>query len=153
MPAGELYIKNTSGNYVDAYTTYGLSLTDGALSALLTPPPIKELIESTYRKQAGKIVIMKDVVPSDRDLTLQVHITASSKADFISKYKAFCNVLAKGKVEMYTSHLSGVYYRFIYVSCVQFSEFMGRMAKFSLKLNEPDPTNRGASDKNTSYVD
>lgn len=153
MATGVLYIKNASGNFVDAYTTWGLSLSESALSSLLTPPPLKELIESTYRKKAGKIVILKDAVYADRDLTLQVHITASSKSDFLSKYNAFCSVLATGRVEMFTSLNAGVYYRFIYVSCTQFSEFMGKMAKFSLRLNEPDPTNRGSVDKNTSFVD
>ena len=153
MPAGQLYIKNASGSFVDAYTTWGLSLTNGSLAALMTPPPIKELIESTYRKKAGKIVILKDAVYADRDVNLQFNITASSKTAFLDKYKSFCTVLATGRVEMYTSLMPGVYFRFIYVSCTQFSEFMGRLAKFSLKLNEPDPTNRGSSDKNTSYVD
>lgn len=148
MPRGELYIRNKSGNFVDAYTTWGLSLTDGALSALMTPPPIKELIESTYRKKPGKVVILKDVQPMDRDLTLQVHITAPDKATFYSRYAGFCEVLATGRVELYTSHQPNVYYRFIYVSCSQFSQFVERIAKFSLKLNEPDPTNRGVTDKN-----
>ena len=153
MATGVLYIKNASGNFVDAYTTWGLSLSESALSSLLTPPPLKELIESTYRKKAGKIVILKDAVYADRDLTLQVHITASSKSEFLSRYNSFCSVLATGRVEMFTSLNAGVYYRFIYVSCTQFSEFMGKMAKFSLRLNEPDPTNRGSVDKNTSFVD
>ena len=153
MPAGQLYIKNTSGSYVDAYTTWGISLTDSSLAALMTPPPIKELIESTYRKKAGRIVIMKDAVYADRDVSLQMHLTAASKSEFLSRYQSFYNVLAKGKVELQTTLMPGVYFRFIYVSCVQFSEFMGRMAKFSLKLNEPDPTNRAATDKNTSFVD
>lgn len=153
MPKGELFIKNKSGNYVDAYTTWGLSLTDGALSALMTPPPIKELIESTYRKKAGKVVIMKDVVPSDRDLTLQVHITAPDKTTFFSRYQAFCEILAKGRLELYTSHQPNVYYRFIYVSCQQFTQFVERIAKFTLKLNEPDPTNRGVTDANTGIID
>jgi hypothetical protein len=148
MPTGELFIKDKNGNWKDAYTNWGLSLTDGALSALMTPPPIKALIESTYRKKAGKVVIMKDVKPADRDLTLPVHFTAKTKADFYSRYSAFCEILQTGKLEIKTSHQPTIVYRFIYVSCQQFSQFVERIAKFVLKLNEPDPTNRGETDAN-----
>lgn len=144
MPKGELFI-----NGKDAYDSFGLSLTDGALSALMTPPPIKELIESTYRKRPGKVVIPKDVVLDSRDLNLEMHITAPNRTSFLSRYNSFCNELKGGVLVINTSFQPGVYYRMIYVSCTQFSQFIGQLAKFSLKLNEPDPTNRGQTDKNT----
>jgi len=144
MPAGELFI-----NGKDAYTTYGVSLTDGGLSALMTPPPMKELIESTYRKKHGKVIIPKDVKMDSRDINLEMHLTAPDKATFFSRYSAFCSELAKGVLTINTKYLSGVYFRVIYLSCTQFTEFVQEMAKFTLKLNEPDPSNRGATDKNS----
>lgn len=144
MPAGELFI-----NGKDAYTTYGVSLTDGGLSALMTPPPMKELIESTYRKKHGKVVIPKDVKMDSRDINLEMHLTAPDKTTFFSRYSAFCSELAKGVLTINTKYMSGVYFRVIYLSCTQFTEFVQEMAKFTLKLNEPDPSNRGATDKNS----
>ena len=46
--------------------------------------------------------------------------------------------------------ISNVWYRCIYLSCTQFSQFIREMAKFSLKLNEPDPSDRGETSKYTS---
>lgn len=144
MPSGELEI-----NGVDAYDSYGLSLSDGALSALMTPAPNKSLIESSYRKQPGKKVIVRDVVSDSRELNLEVHITAPDKATFYQRYAGFCSELSKGLLVIKTSFQPGVYYRLIYLSCTQFSQFIQQMAKFSLKLSEPDPTNRGETDKNS----
>ena len=143
MPSGVLYI-----NDKDAYTAFGLSLADGALSALMTPAPNKSLIESTYRKLPGKRVIPKNVVQDSRELNLEVYITGKDKKTFFQNYAAFCNELKKGTLTIRTS-FTGEYYRCIYLSCTQFTEFVQEMAKFSLKLSEPDPSNRGATDKNS----
>ncbi len=133
----------------DAYEAYGMSLTDGALSALMTPPPNKSLIESSYRKLPGKRVIPKDVVPDARELNLEVHISAPDRSTMLQRYGDFCEVLRGGVLEIQTRYQPGVYYRFIYLSCTQFSQFIGQLAKFSLKLSEPDPTNRDETDKNS----
>lgn len=144
MPKGELFI-----NSKDAYEEYGLSLSDGALSALMTPAPNKSLIESAYRKLPGKKVIPKDVVQDSREMNLEVHITAPDRSTFYQRYGDFCNELKKGVLEIRTSFQPTVYYRCIYLSCTQFSQFVQQMAKFSLKLSEPDPTNRDETDKNS----
>lgn len=141
---GELFI-----NHKDAYKEYGMSLTDGSLSALMTPPPIKALIESTYRLKPGKIVIPKNVVFDSRDLTLEVHFTGKDRDTFYENYKKFCKVLEGGVLLINTKYQPDVYYRCIYVSCTQFRQFVESLAKFQLKLNEPDPTNRGEEDKNS----
>lgn len=44
MPQEELFI-----NGKDAYTTWGISMDDTALSALMTPAPNKEFIENKSR--------------------------------------------------------------------------------------------------------
>lgn len=144
MPKGELFI-----NGIDAYENFGLSLTDGALSSLMTPPPNKSLIESAYRKLPGKRVIPKDVVPDARELNLEMHITAPDRSTFYQRYGDFCNELKKGVIVIRTSFQPDVYYRCVYLSCNQFSQFVEQLAKFSLKLSEPDPTNRDETDKNS----
>lgn len=49
MPQEELFI-----NGKDAYTTWGISMDDTALSALMTPAPNKEFIENKSRMEHGK---------------------------------------------------------------------------------------------------
>lgn len=138
---GDLFI-----NGVDAYTSYGASLEDTALGNLMAPPPMKEVVSNKYRLKHGKVVLNKSPKMDERDVTLALHITAPTEAMFFARYAAFMNVLKQGKLEISTRYQAGVVYRFYYVSCTQFSQFMRGIAKFSLKLNEPDPSNRGTTD-------
>ena len=138
MPKGALII-----NEHDAYTDYGISLEDSAMSSIMTPPPMKAVIESKYRKSHGKVTVNKTPRYDERDVTLAMHINARTKDEFFSKYSKFCDeILSTGRLMIKTKYQPDVLYRFNYVSCTQFSEFNLEYAAFSLKLNEPDPTNR-----------
>ena len=135
---GELFI-----NQRDAYMEYGISMEQTALSALMAPPPMKAVIESRYRTLHGKKVVNNAPRYDSRDLTLAIHITARNREQFFQRYSKFCqNVLANGYLEISTKYQPNVVYKCLYVSCQQFSEFMTKYAVFSLKLNEPDPTDR-----------
>ena len=65
---GELFI-----NGKDAYTTWGLSMDETSLSALMTPAPNKELIENKSRLGHGKRVIISNPKKDERNLTLQIN--------------------------------------------------------------------------------
>lgn len=134
---GDLFI-----NGKDAYTTWGMSLTDGSVSKLMTPPPMKAVIENKSRIEDGKRVINSNAKVDERDFTLEVHFTAKSKDDFFAKYESFCNELATGVLNIRTRYQPTVLYKTNYLSCNQFSEFMFGIAKFTLKLNEPNPKDR-----------
>lgn len=137
MPTGELFI-----NGIDAYEEYGVSMQSSGLSALMTPPPLKEIIENKSRQEHGKRVVISDTKIDERELSLPIHITARSKEDFLEKYGKFCDVLTKGTLELKTSYQPNIVYRTIYQSCSQFSEYRLGLAKFTLRLNEPNPNNR-----------
>lgn len=149
---GELII-----NGKDAYTEWGVSFDETALSTLMTPPPIKALIENDSRLEDGKtMIVSKTTTNSDgksttisvvkvdsRDITISMNITASSKEEFLQRYWKFCqDVLEKGVLDISTSYLSGVVFHMIYQSCSQFSELRLGIGKFTLKLTEPNPKNR-----------
>ena len=135
-------------NNADAFERYGINLEDGALSALMTPPPMKEFIESRSRLKHGKTVIAKVPKYDDREITLPFHLIAKNKAEFFTKYNLFCEeVLAKAKFELKTRFQPDVVYRLVYLSCTQFSQFIREMAVFSLKVSEPDPTDRAISNE------
>jgi len=130
-------------NGVDAFERYGLNLEDGALSTLMTPAPLKDFIESISRLKHGKTVIPKNPKYDSREITLPFHIVASTKDEFFEKYQKFCSeVLANGKFEIETRYQPGVVYRLVYLNCTQFRQFQQEMAVFSLKVSEPDPTDR-----------
>lgn len=135
---GELYI-----NGQDAWTTWGIMLDDSSLSALMTPPAIKDFPKNSSRLESGTRYITLNPKLKERDVTLSLQFVADSKAAFLANYNAFCNnVLALGKLTISTMYQSGVKYFFIYNSCTQYRQFMFKIAKFSLRLTEYNPSNR-----------
>lgn len=145
MLKGQLYI-----NGMDAYTTWGIFLEETALSALMTPAPNKEFISNKYRSKDGKTVIKHNPRLDEREITITFNMTAKDADTFMANYAKFCEeVLAKGELVIRTRFQPSVWYRCIYLSCTQFSQFIQEMAKFSLKLNEPDPSDRGVTSKHS----
>lgn len=133
-------------NGSDAYTTWGISLDGTGLSALMTPAPLKDRIENENALEDGKRVISTGRRYDERTLTLALNISAPTEEAFLARYASFCTELAKGRLVITTSFQSGVVYRFDYLSCQQFSEWQRGVGKFSLRLSEPNPTNRGPVD-------
>lgn len=138
MAAGEFYI-----NEKDAYTTWGISMDTTSLSALMTPPPMKDFIENKSRLEHGKRVITTNAKVDERSITLTFNLTAKTKENFFSNYNDFCEELKTGNINIRTKYQPDVIYRMVYISCQQFKQFMQGIGKFSLRLVEPDPTNRG----------
>lgn len=134
---GELFI-----NGKDAYIEYGMSLEDGAISALLTPPSLKEFVENESRIENGKKIIVSYPVYDARDVSLAFHIVAPTKEAFFAKYQALCAVLQKGIVKIKTKYQADTVYKFVYNSCTQFSQYSFGIAKFTLKLTEANPADR-----------
>ena len=137
MPVGELYI-----NGYDAFSTWGISLSETALSTLMTPSPVKDRVTNESRLEHGKRVLNTNVKTAYRDVTLEMHLTAQSKAEFLTRYASFCSILEQGALNIRTSYQQGVVYKMLYVSCSQFSEFNLRLAKFTLRLLEPNTKDR-----------
>lgn len=133
----ELYI-----NGKDAYITWGMSMDDTALSELMTPPSNKAFVENESRRQHGKRVLIADPRLSERNVTLQINLTASNEKQFLERYSSFCKELATGALKIETKYQPGVVYKTIYQSCSQFSQFMRGIGKFVLKLSEPNPNDR-----------
>lgn len=126
----------------DAYTTWGITMDTQSLSALMTPPALKERVESQSRLEQGSRLVGAAPRLAARQLTLTLNLTARTEEQFFARYASFCRELATGRLTIRTTYQRGVTYRTAYVSCTQFTQFMRGMAKFSLKLTEPDPTDR-----------
>lgn len=130
-------------NGENADEKWGISLGESSLSELMTPPANKAFIENESRLQHGKQILVANPKVEARNLTLQLNLTAATKSAFFDKYNLFCKeVLATGVLNIETGYQEGIVYKTIYVSCSQFSQFMQGIAKFSLKLIEPDPSDR-----------
>lgn len=133
----ELYI-----NGKDAYTTWGISMDETALSNLMTPSSNKTFIENESRLEHGKRVICANPRVDARSLTLSINLTAKDEKQFFERYGSFCEELATGSLEIETKYQPKVVYKTIYQSCSQFSQFMRGIGKFTLKLVEPNPNDR-----------
>lgn len=153
MARGELYIKTSAtssitGNdngWVDAYTVWGVSFSEVALSMLMTPAPAKAPVENKSRMQNGKTVLRNETYSKkdERDVSLEMHITAKKKEDFWRQYDAFCEqVLDRQFIDIKSGYRPNKVFHMTYSSCTQFSEWQQMVAKFTLRLNEPDPSNR-----------
>lgn len=140
MAAGDFYI-----NGKDTYTTWGISMDTSSLSSLMTPPPMKEFIENKSRLEHGKRVIASNQKVDERSLTLTFNLTAKSEEQFFARYNSFCEELATGVLHIKSKYQPNVVYKTIYVSCNQFTQFMRGIAKFSLRLVEPNPKDRSVT--------
>ena len=138
MPRGQLFI-----NEKDAFLTWGISLDSSALSALLTPPAKKAWVTNEVRTDNGTKYALSAVPPnSQREFTLTITLTAEDEEQFFARYASFCEELSDGTLEIRTSFHPSVVYRCVYMQCSQFSQFRQQMAFFSLKLIEPNTTDR-----------
>lgn len=127
-------------NGTDAYSAWGVSMDDTSLAALMTPAPTKDRITSTSRTEHGtRVVTDAPVYLAERDITLQLNLTAKTESEFFARYAAFCEELQKP--ELVISTISGTYHC-VYISCQQFSQFLRGIGKFVLRLKEYNPANR-----------
>lgn len=134
---GDLFI-----NGKDAYEEWGLSLDPNGVSTLMTPAPNKDIISNKSRLQHGKRVINANPRKDERNLTLVINIRASDQDEFLQRYASFCDELATGELVISTRYQPGVRYYMNYLSCSQFAEYRFGLGKFTLRLNEPDPSKR-----------
>lgn len=139
---------NLKINGKDARVTWGVSLADGSVSALLAPAPVKQMITNTSRLRNGKTVIrsssdyrsLKKL--ADRDVSLIFNFRSKDYSDLIAKLNSLIEELLSGETVLETSYLPEMAFHLDYISCTQFSQLRGQLSKFIMKFNEPDPTNR-----------
>lgn len=152
MPHGVLYIKTGSDQqWKDAFDHYGLSLSEQGLSQLMTPSPNKQGVTNKNIVSDGESYVQGTFYKDVRQVSLDMHMSAPSREVFLLRYGKFCEeVLDVGYFKIKTIYQPGVAYYFKYVSCNQYTEFHQQLAKFTLSVEEPNPTNR-VDDDDTVY--
>ena len=132
-------------NGYDAYSQWGVILPDTSVSQLMAFAPLKPFVSNKTRLDDGVQVITTGAKVDERDLTLVFYIKASTLTQYNQRINALETVFRNGSFTLWVAERPNDYYRLIYQSCSQFTQFNGRLAKFTLKVTEPDPTNRSAS--------
>ncbi|MBR4886821.1 MAG: hypothetical protein IKU16_06040 [Muribaculaceae bacterium] len=129
---------------------WGVKFTETSVTALMTPAPKKKYITNKSALSHGKQVLSGGAnTPrtDERDVQLTFSLRATSLARFLMQYREFVNELKKGSIDL-TTHIwedttwFKETYHLNYVSCNQYAEYNGRLAKFVIKFNEPNPENR-----------
>lgn len=140
-------------NDIDPFEAYGAFLAEDKAgdtknySSLLKPAAVKAQKEVSFREQHG--VKIPDVVVQRRqarDVTLQFAILAADKAEFMTRYTSFIEMLQTGKdgwLDFYFPEMNR-HFRLFYREASdykQLTDFEGEVAgKFSVKFREPQPT-------------
>lgn len=134
---GEMFI-----NGDDAYDKWGISPSEGAFVALRTPPDKKERVKNVSRLQHGTRYPDSVERYAERQLTLPLHIVGSNTEDLCQKFDLFATEVLDGGYLEIVHHITPlVKYKCLYLGCANYTESCG-IAKFQLKLVEPNPTDR-----------
>lgn len=132
-------------NNLDAYTTYGVIFPETSVSKLTAFAPLKSYIKNKGASFDGVHVIpTSDFTPKvdERDITLVFYLRAKNLTQYNERLDSFESVLRAGMFTLWFAERPNSLYRLLYQSCNEFKSFNGRLAKFTLKVTEPNPTNR-----------
>lgn len=142
------YVKMKVDGEVIDLADIGVSLTDGAVAALLTPAPNKAYVTNKSRLENGTRIIASDAKMDERTVNLPFHLLAKNRTQFFEQYDRFCDLLAKGTFTLWCKYAPEKCFKMVYQSCTQFKEFgmwdhdSGKYAAFVLRCVEPNPADR-----------
>lgn len=129
-------------NGKDAYSTYGVFLGNNSIESLLLPPSAKKRISNESRLLPGKQVIDGKNNVCSRDVTLVFYFQGSNYVDIQNKITSFTTELLEGIAIFTLNELPIIKFKLDYDSSSSLKQCRGRLAKISMKFNEPDPTDR-----------
>lgn len=147
MPHGQLKIYNWdgTGTTYDAFDTWGVSLSDGAISTLLAPPAAKDRVSNESRLEDGRRIDTEAQTRFQaREMTLEMHLIASTYEQFLSRRRAFLQALTasgRGVRIMFVYDGQQTQFDVRYLSFTQFAVYGGTLGKFAVRFIEPKPNN------------
>lgn len=141
--------------WFDAWQTWGINIEDGAVTNLMTPPGLKELVKNSSRLEHGKRYVIPSTglaVPKyeERSIDIPLHLISRNTDDYFRKYKLFCDmVLVRGQFALWSKYIPHSIFRLVYQSCSNFNQAWRQMSLLTLKCNEPDPTDTETGEEGT----
>lgn len=137
-------------NGKDAKSVWGVLSTSNTLSALMAPCSMKERPTFSSRLEHGTRIDNSDPKVAQRDLNLEIQMTAQSPEQFYARHAAFCSELEKVAFDLVASDRPSVVYHLLYDSCPQYTQFCRGIATLSLRCTEPNPKDREPHDESDS---
>lgn len=121
-----------------SFRTFGVSFPPEAINAICAPLTNKAYIENESREEHGSRIIIHNPKIAKREITIEMHLSAQTESEFETRYENLKMLFETGELRI---TYKGITYKFIFQSCSQFSR-VGNIAKFVLKLVEPNPKDR-----------
>lgn len=132
-------------NGKDANKTWGIVFDSSAISSLMTPASMKSYIQNESRTEHGKRVVTNNQLAkvASRTINLSFSLCAKSEDDFFAKFSSFCDEIQNtGEIKIVLSMQPTIVYKLLYLSCQQFTQYNNKLAKFSMRCEEPNPKDR-----------
>ena len=129
--------------YVDVYDTYGVSFVKGSYLTLVKKSASKGYVTNDSRLNNGvQMVADSDYAKlSSRQFSVTILMEASTKANFVTYLENFTAKISNGLIFLKIPSVKRVF-KLVYNDMDIKQEYRGNKATFTLKLTEPDPTDR-----------
>ena len=148
---GSAFIKRAEGegsatdsrSYVDIYDNYGVSFVKGSYLTLIKKSAAKDYVVNNSRLEDGvQIVASSDYAKyNSRSFSVTILLEASSREQFVSRIENFTEKIARGAFYLKVPSVKRVFL-LVYNDMEIKQEFRKYKATFTLKLTEPNPTDR-----------
>lgn len=135
-------------NGKDIWKEWSAILIEGSYNSIMEPADLKTYVEDNFRSEHGKRVSVKNPRYMDRNISLVFDIQGTSMRDYNNKKDLLLAEMKKGIFELKVIPLMTIYKVFLPPGY-----FLGLSSdpglssgRLSVRLNEPNPTDRKTGD-------
>ncbi len=136
-----LFSSNCTINSYDALSKWGVLLEKESIALLMTPPPLKEVLENDEPTDDG-VILYDNAKVDKRKLSVTFILVAKTPAEALTKFNLFQAELFAGRFTLKVPSIN-MKFRLLYQSCATYRPWYEGISKLVLNVVEPDPTNRG----------
>lgn len=141
-------------NGKDAWLTWRAFLIEDSFNNLMQEPDLKDYVVNDFRSEPGKRVLITNPQPTDRNIQLMFDIQGDSILDYNKKKTALLEEMKKGMFELKVIPLMTIYK--VYLPPGYFLNLNSdpglSSGKLSIRLNEPNPTDRKTGNEVLEWV-
>lgn len=141
-------------NGKDAWLEWKAILVDDSYTNLMQPADLKSYVENEFRSEPGKRVSIKNAQPKDRNIQLVFDIQGTSIRDYNNRKTALLKEMTGKIFELKVVPLMTIYKVFLppgYFLSLSMDPGLSS-GKLSVRLNEPNPTDRITGDKILPWI-
>ncbi len=129
--------------YVDIYTSYGISFVKGAYLQLLKRSAVKKYVENDSSLENGVKLVAKPKYSKfdKKTVSVQILLEASNRQQYVNRVEGFIDKISQGLFCLKIPSLYRVF-RLVYSDIKIKQEFRNNRATFTLEMVEPNPMDR-----------